>query len=70
MIDVPRKVSRPKVISRFEPEPVYTDVDEGHFICPDLGHTALRVVNWEPGKRSETISYSRGKDHTFLENSL
>ena len=55
------------MVSKFAPEPVYTDIGEGHFICPDLGHTALRVVNWEPGKRSETIAYSREKDHKFLD---
>ena len=68
VIDVPRKVSRPKVKSKYKPEPVYTDVDEGHFICLDLGHTVLRVVNWEPGGRSETIVYSKDKDHVLLEN--
>jgi hypothetical protein len=67
VIDVPRKVSRPKVKSTYEPEPVYTDVDEGHFICPDLGHTALRVINWEPGKRSETIAFSKEKHQAFLD---
>ena len=32
VIDIPRKVSLKKIHSRFEPEDVYDDVDDGVFI--------------------------------------
>ena len=61
-IEVPRKVSRPKIKIIFQPEPSYSDIDEGHFICPDIGKTVLRSATWSPGERKEKISFNEESD--------
>ena len=43
------------------------DVDEGHFICPDLGHTVLKLTSWKPGKRSAKIDFCTNTDEAILE---
>lgn len=67
MIDVPRKVSRPKVKSEFKPEPIYNDVDEGHFVLEKLGNTIFRVKAWEPGIRDDIIAFNSEKHNNELE---
>ena len=57
-IEVPRKVSQPKIKTIFQPEPSYSDIDEGHFICPDIGKTVLRSATWSPGERKEKIYFN------------
>jgi hypothetical protein len=61
-IEVPRKISRPKIKTIFQPEPSYSDIDEGHFICPDIGKTVLKLAKWSPGERKEKISFIENKD--------
>ena len=65
-IDIPRKVSRPKIKTAFQPDDAYTDVDEGHFLCPDLGKTVLQPASWAPGERSEKIAFSADTDEVVL----
>ena len=67
VIDIPRKVSRPKIRTKFQPEPVYTNVDEGHFVWPDLGHAVLREASWEPGLRKNKISFCERSDSVLLD---
>ena len=67
VIKIPRKISRPRIKPTFQPEPTYSDIDEGHFICPDLGHTVLRSKNWEPGKRENIITFSSDSDQKVLD---
>ena len=66
VIDIPRKVSRPKVKTTFTPEPSYSDVDEGLFVCPELGNTVLRQTVWKPGVRSSKVNYSEDVDGDLL----
>ena len=66
VIDIPRKVSRPKIKTIFHPEPSYSDVDEGHFVCPALGNTVLRQTDWKPGIRNDIVRYSEEVDGQLL----
>ena len=67
VIDVPRKVSRPKVKTAYKPEPVYTDVDEGHFMYPEFDNTVLRLSSWILGKWDEVIEFSKDKDSALFD---
>ena len=59
LIDVPRKVSRPKVKSIYKPDPVYNDVDDGHFVFENLGRCAFRVKAWKPGERTDVLRFDK-----------
>ena len=49
VIDVPRKIWRPKVKCRYK-LPLYNkDMDEGIFLFESLGAAVFRPEPWEPG---------------------
>ena len=55
IISVPRKVHRPKIVSTYEAEPKYSDVDEGYFMHESFGKTVFRPRNWDSAARSDVI---------------
>ena len=57
IISVPRKVHRPKVVSTYEAEPQYPDVDEGYFMHESFGKTVFRPRNWDNTARSDVILF-------------
>ena len=64
-IEVPMKVSRPRVKSTYNPEPVYDDADEGHFVLESMSNTVFRTRDWIPGHRDDIIRFDpekHGKD--------
>ena len=68
IIEISHKISRPRVKTSFQLEPTYSDADEGHFICPELDHTVLKLKNWEPGKRTGKLIFSNASDFNILNN--
>ena len=66
-LEIPRKLSRPKTKTKFLTDPIYDNVDDGHFICPKLGHIILRSIHFELGIRSDKISFSSDKDSQLLD---
>ena len=47
VIEVPKKVHRPKVTNIYKGEPTYPDVDEGHFLSEAFGKAMFRPKNWD-----------------------
>ena len=66
-IDIPRKVSRPKVKNAFLPPLSYTDVSEGHFLFETLGKAVFRSSAWEPGIRTDVIEFDEVKYGKYFE---
>ena len=61
-ISVPRNISRPKVKSVFKPDGCYNDVDEDHFLFPDLGKTVFRSSPWNPGLRDDVLKFDESSN--------
>ena len=57
-ISVPRKVHRPKVVSTYEAESSYPDVDEGYFLHESFGKTVFRPRNWDSSARADIILFN------------
>ena len=57
-IDVPRKIWRPKVKSKYKPPLFNKDVDEGVFIFESLGAAVFRPKPWKPGVRNDFILFN------------
>ena len=68
VIDVPRKKNLKKIISQFEPETAYDDVDEGFFIFRQYGRAIFRSKPWEPGVRTDIIHFNKEHDLPLLDN--
>ena len=68
VIDVPRKKNLKRIISQFEPETVYDDVDEGVFIFKQYGRAIFRSKPWEPGVRTDVIHFNKKQDIRLLNN--
>ena len=68
VIDVPRKKTLKRIISQFEPETVYDDVDEGVFIFKQYGRAIFCSKPWEPGVRTDIIHFNREQDMPLLNN--
>ena len=62
VIDVPRKVSRPKVASIYQPPLFSNDVDEGIFLFKELGRAVFQPTPWKPGYRNDIIVFDK-KNH-------
>ena len=60
VIDVPRKIWRPKIRSTYKPSLFNKDVDEGGFIFKSLGSAIFRPKPWKPGIRNDVILYDKG----------
>jgi len=57
VIDVPRKIWRPKVKSKYKP-PLYSkDLNKGIFLFESLGAAVFRPASWEPGMRTDFILF-------------
>ena len=59
VIDVPRKIWRPKIKCRYKPPLYNKDVDEGIFLFESLGAAVFRPKPWEPGKRTDFILFNK-----------
>ena len=57
VIDLPRKIWRPKIISKYKPPLFSNDVDEGIFLFKSLGKAVICPKQWIPGHRNDIISY-------------
>ena len=57
VIDVPRKIWRPKVKSRYKPPLYNKDVDEGIFLFDSLDAAVFRPEPWKPGVRTDFILF-------------
>ena len=62
VIDVPRKICRPKVASIYHPPLFSNDVDEGIFLFEELGRAVFQPTPWKPGHRSDIIIFDK-KNH-------
>lgn len=58
VIEVPKKVHRPKVINSHKREPLYPDVDECHFLSKAFGKTVFRPKNRNVTPREDVIKYA------------
>lgn len=63
VIDVPKKIWRPRIRSSYKPPLFNNDVDEGIFLFESLGRTAFRPLPWKPGERSDIIHFNAAKDN-------
>ena len=59
VIDVPRKIWRPKVKSRYKPPLYNKDVDEGIFLFKSLDAAVFQPKPWEPGIRTDIILFDK-----------
>ena len=57
-----------KIMSQFEPEAAYDDVNEGVFIFKQYGKAIFRSKPWEPGVRTDIIQFNRERDSALLGN--
>ena len=62
VIDVPRKICRPKVASIYQSPLFSNDVDEGIFLFEELGRAVFQPTPWKPGHRSDIIIFDK-KNH-------
>ena len=69
VITMPRKVHRPKVVSTYEAEPSYPDIDEGYFMHESYGKSMFRPRNWDSASRTDIILF-RDSIHIDCFNSL
>ena len=67
VINIPCKVSRPKVISHFEDEESYPDVDEGFFLYEVFGKAMFRPRNWDSQPRDGLLQYDTVKHQKVLD---
>ena len=66
IINIPKNIHRPKVVSQFEKEPTYPDVDEGYFLHESFGKAIFRPKNWDVSPRDDLIAYDPVKHKKAL----
>ena len=54
IISVPRKVYLPKVVSTYDAEPKYPNVDESYVMHESFGKTVFQPRNWDSAARSDS----------------
>lgn len=57
VIDMPKKIWRPKVKSRYKPPLYNKDVDEGMFLFDSLGAAVFRPDPWESGMQTDFVMF-------------
>ena len=66
VIELPKKVHRPKVTKAHSAEPVYPNVDEGYFLSEEFGKAVFRPRNWDMKPRDDIIMYNARVYHSAL----
>ena len=65
VIDILQKKTLEKIISQFELEVTYENVDEGFFIFKLYGNAIFMNKPWEPGVRTDIIHFNKKQDSTL-----
>ena len=57
-----------KVVSQFDNEPSYPDVDDECFLDVSFGKTVCRSKNWDASARDDLIAYDQVKSKKALDS--
>ena len=64
VIDTPKKIWIPTIVSRYEPPSYTNDIDEGIFLFEPLRRTLFRSTPWKHGLRDNVIHFIEWKYRT------